>query len=424
MDLSIFRRNRNYRFLFSATAVSNLGDGISALAFPWLATLITRDPFLISLTAAATRLPWLLFTLPAGVITARADRRRLMIGADIFRFVLTLGIVAMILAGPELPLTDGRDPHALIAILCGLAFLLGTAEVLRDNAAQTMLPTVVDKSDLENANGQMWSIEQIMGNFIGPPLAGVLIALAIPLPFAVDAVTFAIGALAIWMIMIPARLPRDQVTSFWTELKEGVTWIRAHPIILRLAVMLGLLNMASIAVLTMLVLFSQDILGLSAFGYGILLTAEAAGGVIGGLMAPRLIRAIGGRMAVLVSLAVFAICYALIAMTSSPIVVALALFASMFFALVWNVFTVSYRQRMIPNDILGRVNSIYRFFGWGMLPVGAVIAGLAVNWFEPSLGREAALRIPYWGASLLVVGLLIAAFWLLRFPDNEDPEFG
>ena len=89
---------RNFRLLFSASAVSNLGDGVSALAVPWLATLITRDPMLIAAVAFATRLPWLLFSIPAGVWTDRVDRRRLMVQADLFRMLLTFGIVAMILS--------------------------------------------------------------------------------------------------------------------------------------------------------------------------------------------------------------------------------------------------------------------------------------------------------------------------------------
>ena len=89
--------NKNYRFLFSASAISNLGDGVSALAFPWLATLITRDPVLIAFVAFSTRLPWLLFSIFAGVITDRSDRRALMVQADILRLLLTGAVIAMIL---------------------------------------------------------------------------------------------------------------------------------------------------------------------------------------------------------------------------------------------------------------------------------------------------------------------------------------
>ncbi|MEO0693173.1 MAG: MFS transporter, partial [Pseudomonadota bacterium] len=98
----LLARNRNYRLLFSASAVSNLGDGISALAFPWLASLLTRDPFLIAAVAAAGRLPWLLFTAPAGVMTDRISRQRLMVWSDVVRAGLTGLVILLILSIPQI----------------------------------------------------------------------------------------------------------------------------------------------------------------------------------------------------------------------------------------------------------------------------------------------------------------------------------
>lgn len=407
--------NRNYRLLFTATAVSNLGDGISALAFPWLATLITRDPVLIALVAAATRLPWFLFAIPAGVITDRFDRQRLMVQADILRLLLTFGVVALILSGPALPLPDtGDQALPMILGLCAAAFLLGSAEVIRDNAAQTALPMIVGKADLETANGQMWSIEQIMGQFVGPPLAGLLIALAVPLPFAIDAVTFAVAAWCVWLIAMPARVAPKMPNSFWLQMREGMTWIYAHKLILRLAIMLGILNMLTMITLTVLVLFSQEVLGLSAAGHGILLTAGAAGGVLGGLIAPRIVARIGADASVKIALLFYPLVNIAIYLTSNPYVVAAALFFEMLAAILWNVVTVSLRQRTIPDALLGRVNSIYRFFGWGMMPVGALIGGILVAVFEPDLGRTAALRLPFLVGAVGSVGLAIYGFGKLR----------
>ena len=390
--MALLTTNRSYQFLFSASAVSNLGDGISALAFPWLATLLTRDPALIAWVAFAQRLPWFLFSLPAGVITDRFDRRLLMVRADMFRFILTCGVIALIFSLPDVPLVD--DPLPYILALSGLAMLLGTAEVVRDNAAQTVLPSIVAKTDLETANGQIWSIEHIMGSFIGPPVAGVLIALAVPVPFAVDAVTFALAAWLVWMIALPAR-PAPPKRKIWPEVVEGWKWIYRHPVILRLAVMLGLINGISIMTLTVLVLFSQDILGLSAIGHGVLLTAGAAGGVVGGILGPHVVKYLGVQRSIWCAMLLFPVPFVLIALTSNAYVVAVALFLEMIGALLWNIVTVSYRQRLIPDDLLGRVNSIYRFFGWGMMPFGALAAGLIVSAAEPNMGREAALRLPF-----------------------------
>ena len=242
--------------------------------------------------------------------------------------------------------------------------LLGTAEVVRDNAAQTVLPSIVAKADLETANGQMWSIEEIMGSFVGPPLAGVLIALAVPVPFAFDALTFALAAWLVWLIALPPRkaAPRRKI---WEDVGEGWAWMRAHPVILRLAIMLGLINALGMLVMSLLVLFSQDVLGLRAVEHGLLLTAGAAGGVIGGLCGPWIVARLGGQRSIYASLVVMTVPFFVIAFTASAWVTALFLLVGMIGGMVWNVITVSYRQRRIPDELLGRVNSIYRFLGGG-----------------------------------------------------------
>ncbi|MEM6462710.1 MAG: MFS transporter [Pseudomonadota bacterium] len=417
MPTLLLRQNRNYRLLFSGSAFSNLGDGVAALAFPWLATLISRDPFHIAMVAFATRLPWFLFALPVGVITDRADRQRLMIRADVTRLFLSLCVIGLILGAPALPLTD--DANARLPLILGLsaiAFILGIAEVIRDNAAQTVLPSLVKAKHLEQANGQIWSIEQVMGSFVGPPLAGVLIALAIPVPFGFDALMFALSAWCLWMIAFPQNTGLKVPTGFWRELGAGIKWILSHRLILQLAVMLGFMNALHTMTLTVLVLYSQEVLQLSAFGYGVLLTAGAAGGVAGGLLCPAIAARIGNLKSLLVALAIFPLPYVAIFLTASPVIVAVALFVEMFAALLWNVVTVSYRQRIIPNDLLGRVNSIYRFLGWGMMPLGALAAGLVVSWVEPDLGRETALRIPFAFAAAGCGVLLVYALAYLRFP--------
>ncbi|WP_164658221.1 MFS transporter [Tropicibacter sp. Alg240-R139] len=401
---------RNYRLLFSASAISNLGDGVSALAFPWLATLITRDPMLIAMVAFATRLPWLLFSIPAGVWTDRMDRRRLMVQADLVRMLLTFGVVAVILSAPEFP---AARAELYIVAISALAFLLGLAEVLRDNAAQTVLPAVVSTDQLERANGQIWSIEQIMGSFVGPPLAGLLIATAVPVPFVLDAATFALAAGLVWCMTIAPRLNPNR-RSWTLEAKEGISWLRGHRVILQLAIMLGLMNAVSLMTLTILILFSQEILGLGAAGHGLLLTAGAAGGVTGGLLCPAIAARLGRRSSLLIALALLALALGVIWLATSVWLVSLALFVEMFAALLWNVVTVSYRQRLIPDDLLGRVNSLYRFFGWGMMPFGALIGGAIVSLVEPSLGREDALRLPYFLGALGMLAIWLYAYRQLR----------
>ncbi len=408
MNSVLLRRNRNFRLLFSGAAAANLGDGIAALALPWLATMISRDPVHIALVAFATRLPWFVLSLPVGVLTDRADRQALMVWADLLRLILSFGIVGLIFAGPALPLSnDEAGVTQLILMISALAFALGAAEVVRDNAAQTCLPMLVDPDDLEQANGQIWSVEQIMGQFIGPPVAGLLIALAVPLPFSFNALAFGLAAFAVWSITFPARKLRAVPAGVWAEFLSGVRWILAHGTILQLAIMLGVMNALHMATLTILVLFSQEVLGLGAFGHGALLTMGAIGGVLGGLLCPALSKKLGQRRSLFLALAIMPTTFLLIYFADSVYIVGAALLVEMMAGVLWNVVTVSYRQRVIPEDILGRVNSIYRFFGWGMMPLGALAGGLIVTLLEPAAGREAALRAPF-----LIAGISMALIWL------------
>jgi MFS family permease len=406
----LLRRNRNFRLVFSASAISNLGDGVSALALPWLATLLTRDAFLVATVAMAGRLPWFLLSLPAGVWTDRADRRLLMVRADLVRLALTLMIVVLVLSAPALPLPDGAG-QAEIMGLCLLAFLLGSAEVLRDNAAQTILPSVVAKQDLESANGQMWSAERVMGEFIGPPLAGVLIAYGVAVPFGFDAASFALAAGLIWLLALPPR-PRTTPPPFRQAFLEGLRWMRANPVILQLAIMLGVVNASYMAGATVLILYAQEVLALDAIGTGLLMTAGAVGSVLGGLIGPRICNHLGLRASMIFGLVAFCTHYTLFALTTLPAAAGLAIAIGGFGAMIWNVATVSFRQRIIPDAILGRVNSIYRFFGWGAMPLGALAGGAMVTLAEQDLGRELALRLPFVAAT--VGTLIVLAYALTR----------
>ncbi|MBT5137869.1 MAG: MFS transporter, partial [Acidimicrobiaceae bacterium] len=212
--LSKDRLGKNYFKIFGASTISNLGDGIGVIAYPWLASALTRNALLIALVAVVQRLPWLLFSLPAGVLTDRKDRRSLMITANAVRAVVTLGVAFGVVAqASELPGVDIlNDPDAylptnvtLYLLVLFATFLLGTAEVLYDNAAQTFMPAIVHREQLEKANGRLWSTEMLANTFVGPPLGAVLIAGAFALPFFVDAATFALSAVLI--ALIPRTAP-------------------------------------------------------------------------------------------------------------------------------------------------------------------------------------------------------------------------
>lgn len=415
----------SYWKLWVASVVSNLGDGVATIAYPWLASSLTRNPLHIAAVAVVTRLPWLLFSLPAGVVTDRVDRRKLTAWMDVFRFILTLGIAIVVVAAqsqlspPEAIEAGTAAPPSSAGLLLALvylaALLLGTAEVFRDNAAQTLLPAIVDKDNLETANGRMWGAEMVMNSFVGPPLAGVLIGVAFALPFLVDSATFAVAAALVFLIageFRPMRAADDATevaSSFWSDLKKGVKWLWGHPLFRPMALALGVLNGTMMMSLATFVLFAQEVLGLNATQFGLLTTGVAAGGVIGSLVAHRVSLSLGQGGSLFATIIVSSITLVVSGLTTSFWVFWSMGLLTALAGTLWNVITVSLRQSLIPDQILGRVNSVYRFIGWGIMPIGSALGGLVVALVEPWLGREWALRAPFLLAGAISAGLFVYA---------------
>jgi MFS family permease len=412
---------RNYWKLWIASLISNFGDGLSAVAYPWLASAVTRDPVHIALMGVAVRLPWLLFSLPAGVITDRLDRKKTIAAMDVVRFAVTLGVAFFVISNTgDLAGLSGLGSEAFTAppnqtfflgVLYGSALIFGFAEVLRDNAAQTLMPSLVKPEHLEKANGALWGAEMTANSFVGPPVAGFLLAVAFSLPFFVDAGTFLISALLIFGISGSFKATSDRPDvepKPWTaDLKEGVRWLWKHPLLRSLAIILGLLNAMLSLSLAAFVLFVQEVLGLSAAQFGLLTTAGAVGGILGSVLASKASEKIGGGNTLTLTLIGSGITTGLIGFASNAGLVWAMFAIGSFLGTMWNVITVSLRQTIIPDHLLGRVNSVYRFFAWGMIPIGTLMGGIIVKLVEATQTRELALRAPFFFAAVVFFAIWI-----------------
>lgn len=412
---------KNYWRLFTAHAVSNLGDGIAAIAYPWLASAVTRSPFLIALVAVASRLPWLIFTLPAGVITDRFNRGKIIVAMDIARGCLALLVAIVVtLESDSLPklnevssLTDLETNWTLYIVLIVTALLFGFAEVLRDNSAQTLLPSVVEKNNLESANGKLWSVEYVTNSFIGPPLGSFLLGIAIFLPFYIDSAAFFISA-GLIATLIPSLKRVDtekkvEKLNFRAEIKEGFTWLWGHELLRPMALILGALNAIGALTTAVFILFAQEILETSLFIFAVLGTAGAVGGSLGGILGPKISKKLGSGPSLYLTLLSGPIIALIIGVSSSWHLFYLLTAISTVFAVLWNVITVSLRQSIIPSHLLGRVNSVYRFFAWGSIPIGTLLGGALVDLVELMGDREIALRSPYFLSAFLGLALFIFA---------------
>jgi MFS family permease len=387
-----------YRKLWTASTISNLGDGITLTAGPLLAASLTRDPVLVAGLAFAQRVPWLLFPLISGALVDRLDRRRVMGYVDAARTALigALG-VAVLLGSASLPL------------MYAVFFLMGTLETLFDNASQAILPAVVSRDRLERANSRLYAAEIVSNELAGPPLGGFLFGVAVAVPFLLDAGTYAAAAALVLALRGQGRPERSEgapPTTLAAEIGEGLRWLWNHRLIRTLAIMLGVFNMTLAATDAIFVLFAQDVLGLGSFGFGVLLTSGAVGGLIGSLLADRIIVWLGPGVALQAAVLISAVVLSVVALSEGAVVVWAAFLLIGMTGVVWNVITVSFRQAVVPQDIFGRVNSVYRLLGWGGISVGALLGGF--------LARSFGLTAPFWFAAAVLAIMFVLTLPLVN----------
>lgn len=375
--------------LWWANAVSYAGDGALVSALPLFAVTVTRDPRLIALVSAAMFVPWLLLSLPAGAIVDRHDRVALMWRSQVVQF-------AVIGTATVLVMTHAAG----VAVLAGAGFLLGCAEVVFSNSAQSVLPQLVPADLLPRANGNQQIVLTIGETFVGPPLGSALFAVRAALPFGLDALSFA-GSAALLAGLPRAGRPAlpggDQPMR--VQIAEGVRWLARHRLLRTVALLLGAANFSSQMGQATLVLLATQTLHVGTRGYGLLWTAAAVGSVLGGLINPAITRRLGLLPSLTMAMVAFAAVYAGIGLSPDFAVAAALMTFEGFFVTMWNIVTVTLRQRIVPAELLGRVNSVYRMTGWGLMPLGALAGGF--------VAAVAGLRAPY------VVGGLISAVALL-----------
>ena len=380
----------NYRKLWASSAVSNLSDGIFVVALPLIAVQLTTSPLLVAGVSIAGRLPWLVFVLIAGALADRLDRRVTMRNVQLMR-VVVVGLMA------ALALADSLS----LAVLYVTAFVLGIGETLFDTAAQSIMPNLVPKALLGRANSRLYAVELTMNAFVGPPLGGFLVAISVPVALGGSALGYGIAAIGLALI-VGSFKPRSEGPrpSMASEIREGFDFVWQNPVLRPLVIMVATVSLASSAVVAVFVLFAvrPGPMGLDEVGYGFLITAMAVGGVIGSLIEER-VEARSGRSNVLfLTVVVTGLAMLVPVLTAHPLPVALGMAAMGATNMMWNVVTVSLRQRITPDHLLGRMNATYRLFAWGVMPIGALLGGL--------IAELVGLRSVFLLAGLVSMGML------------------
>ncbi len=363
------RLGRPFWTLVTSSGLSNLADGIFKVALPLVAIRYTRSPALVAGIELVRSLPWLVGSLHVGALVDRLDRRRTMIWANVER----AGFVAI----PAVAIAAGSGSLWLLYVA---AVGTGVSEVFYDTAAQSILPALVPRSRLDRANGRLYAVELGAQEFAGPPIAGALVAVALAMSFATSAVLWVVAIGALIALRGGFRPMRDGPrTTIRADIHEGFRFIVERPVLRTLALMVGMSNLASSAVGAILVLFavgSDSALELTEAQFGILLAVLAAGGLIGGLVAERVHHRLGRARSLTLGVLGMIAYVTIPAITTNVVVLAAVFFAGGVTTMLWNIATVSFRQRVTPDHLLGRVNSSFRLVAWGTRPLGAALGGL------------------------------------------------
>ncbi len=380
--------------LFASSTSSNLSDGVLQAALPLVAASLTRDPVLVSLVATLSFLPWLLFAIPSGALVDRVDRRRAMQLANLFRAAILGGLAAALGAGV-----------ASIGVLYVAAFALGLAETVYDNAARAMLPRVVRRDQLERGNSLLTTAESVANLFLGAPLGAWLFALWAIVPLGAAVVLYAVAAVLI--VTVGGAFTADQATdaSLAADIREGIAWLRHHPVLWPLMWVSGVGSFAGALVSGIGVLFVLDVLRIGETGFGVLLATAGVGAVLGALVSPHLTRILGRTNAMGVAGVGVGLAILVIGLVPITPVTFVAWPLSALAVSAFNVQIMSVRQALIPDALFGRVQGAYRTVLWGGIPVGALAGGVLGAW----LGLTAVFIIS--GALDALAGL--GTWWVL-----------
>lgn len=409
------RRRAALRKLLSATAISSLGDGLLVVAFPLLAIRLTSNPLLIGGVLTALSLPWLLIALPAGTLTDRVNRRRLVVVVDLLR--------ALVVGGVALGAATGG---LRIGELYAAAFAVGAGETVVSAAARSIVPWATTGDAMVAAQGRMNAARTSAVQFAGPALGGVLFAAARALPFGGDALSYVASAGLLGSALGETEDPpdghdpergepaADRRSSLRADLRTGVSWFARSRLMTTLAATIGAFAFCQNIVLAVLVIYGSRVLHLSAADYGVFLALAAIGDLVGSVLAARVHALLGPYATLIVAGAVAAGGYLLLSTTGSRAVAVVALALEAAATSIGQVAVTTARYRNIPREWFGTLNNLFRMLVYGLGAAGALVGG--------ALAAASSTQHAFLVAGILQVGLLgLLAVPLRRLVTTEQP---
>jgi MFS family permease len=386
------RLGHGYRWLVSSSWVGSIGDGIALSAGPLLVAAETKTAFLVAAAAFLQRLPWLFLGLYAGVIADRVDRRVLLVAAESFR-ALVVGVLCLGLF----------TTHVSISLVLTAMLLIGIADVFSNTTSGTLLPMLVERKELGFANSRLMGASVVGEGLLGPPLGAFLFSLGRAWPFLTQAILVTLALLLVTQIG-SARGSRAERApdSVRSEVKEGFRWLMGHPPIRTLALTILSFNITWGAAWSVLVLYALHRVHLGGVGYGLMTTASAIGGTLAIIGYKRLEARWSLAAIMRVCLTLEVLMHLSLALNTNGVVAIAIMFVFGIYSFVWGTVSQTVRQRAVPQELQGRVLSVYLICVFGGIVIGQILGGL--------LASEWGIVAPFWFAFIGSV-LTLAVVW-------------
>ncbi len=396
--------HRNFRLIWAGDTVSVFGMQLIGLAIPILAVqVLAATPLEMGLLGALHMLAFLLISLPAGAWVDRWRKKRVIVLGDLSR------AAALLL----LPLAWWAGVLAMWQVYV-VALVTGAITVFFDVANQSYLPEIVDSDQIAEGNGKLSASQQTAG-VVGPAAAAGLIRLVgSPLAIAVTSVCMAASSLLVSRVdHVEDPKPREGRRPMRAEIAEGMSFVIRHPLLVRITACTGTSNFTSGFLDALFVFYVLRTLDLAETTLGLIFSVSAVGGLLGAVSAERFARWVGeGRSiplsAVLIPVAGLSTPLASV-LPPVPTLIIGGLISS-WAVVVYNVVQVSFRQRLCPKLLLGRMNASIRFLVWGPIPLGALVGGALGTW----IGVVPALWVAVVLAVLAALPVLLSPLLTMR----------
>lgn len=417
--IGVLRRSLDFRRLFIADAVSNIGTQVSFLAITLLAVLsLHATPLQVGILQAASTIAFLVVGLPAGVWVDRLPKRPMLLVTDFARFVLFTTI----------PVAAALDILTLAQLMVAVT-LAGVATVLFDVAHYAYLPAVVERADLTEANGR-FAATNTVAQVAGPGLSGFLVkAVGAPIAVLLDALSYLVSFAYILRIASPEpERAQNPERNLVREVKEGLGFLLGTPTLRRLAISTAGFNFMGALETAVSVLFLARTLGLSAGTVGLLYSLCGLGGVTGSLLARRFVERYGipagiRTLPLIANPFTLLIPFAQHDWRASFFCIGFGMLG--FGVAIFNVSQNTYRQAAVPAPLFGRVSASLRFISWGAMPIGGLVGGVLAD----AIGIRNTLWVACVGFTVVALMLLRirsadieAAFSPLQAPAAETPS--